>query len=72
MRDIALNVQYLGLVENVANARQIDKLAGQMSLPHLTDAYKWVTSESYQAPITDLRPKKKTTEGWNLAYYSMI
>lgn len=59
MRDIALNAQYLILFEKVRDTGQIGTLAREMGLPHLIDAYKKATSETYQPLIVDLGPETK-------------
>jgi hypothetical protein len=57
MRDIMLNAQYLILFKNVRDVNQISVLARQTGLPHLTEAYRKVTSERYQPLVIDMRPE---------------
>lgn len=56
MRDIALNAQYLILLESVRDTGQIATLSRKMGLCHLKDVFKRVTFEPYQPLVVDLRP----------------
>ena len=56
MRDIHLNSQYYILYKNCRDVRQVEMLASQMGLKHLSKAYKQVTARPYCPLIIDMKP----------------
>ena len=56
MRDLQLNASYLVLFKNIRDVNQIALLSRQMGLPHLSLAYRKVTSEKYTPIVIDMKP----------------